>query len=164
MRADPSADGREGACFLDQLQGILISPLGRKAHIGLDIDVRRASHLARRRLLFLGSGLTRHRIAAGALLIVVKDDACHRIGGDGQFRTGLGTGRIVTMVTEQRPEERRPFKHPDHSRADAKPVLLFAGHFTSMAAHAFNLVKHQGYFSHLFLPLIYPTDSNFFRF
>jgi hypothetical protein len=100
VMANPSTDGWERACFFDECQGFLKFPLGSQVYISLDIDVGRALRLARGGLLFFGAGFIRHRVAAGALVIVMQDNPCLRVLGDGIFGTGDGTGRILTMVAK----------------------------------------------------------------
>jgi hypothetical protein len=138
----PSADGGEGARFLDEFQGLPKFPLGSKVNIPLDIDVRRALCLARSSILFFRSGLAFYRIAAITLIIVVENDPCLRIRGDGILGTGLDTGCIFTMMAIQRLKNRSSLKNPHHSRANTQPVFLFASYFTGMATTTIIFVKH----------------------
>jgi hypothetical protein len=100
MMADPSTDGWEGACELDELKGFLKFPFGSKVHISLNVDMRGAFHFARRSLLFFGSGLAHHCLTAITLLLIHKNDLCLWIYGDRIFWAGQGTGGMVTMVTK----------------------------------------------------------------
>jgi hypothetical protein len=152
---NPPADGWEGARFLDELQGILKFPLDRKVDIPLDIDVRRASLLARRRILFFGSRLSRHCITAITLLIVEENDACLWIRRDSVFRAGLRTnGFIAVLADVHAPHE---IELPVHQFRAIRPdrevldtigcidwiVFLFAGHFTGLTSPAGELFDNQ---------------------
>jgi hypothetical protein len=143
MVTDPSADGREGARFLDEFQGLPNFPLGSKVNISLDIDVRRALCLARSSILFFRSGFAFHRIAAIALVIVVENDPCLRVRGDGILWAGDGARGVFTMMAIQWLENRSSLENPHHSGANAQAVFLLAGHFTGMAATTIVFVEHQ---------------------
>jgi hypothetical protein len=153
MVANPAGNGGEGISELDKLQGLLKFSLCSKVHISLDIDMRRTLYLTWRSLLFFSPGLAFHGITAVTLFLIHKNNLCPGIDGDRIFRTGQGTGCVVTMVAEQGLKERSSLKNSNHSGTNAKPMLLFTGYFACMAAHAFNFVKQQRYFSHHFPPV-----------
>jgi hypothetical protein len=100
VMANPSTDGWERTGFFDKSQGFLKFTLGSQINISLDIDVGRTFRLARGGLLFFGAGFIRYCVAAGALVVVMQDNPCLRIFGDGIFGTGEGTVRFLAMVAK----------------------------------------------------------------
>jgi len=103
--------------------------------------MRRALRLAGRGVLFFGPGFFRYRITTGTFITVEENDPCLRILGDGIFRTGLGTGWIITVVTKHRLKIWGLLNNFNHSWAHTKPMFLFAGHLTGMAPIAIFLKK-----------------------
>ena len=73
---------------------------GSQINIPLDIDAGRALRLAGGGLLFFGTGFIRHCVAAGALVVIMQDNPCLRVLGDGIFGTGEGTIRFLTVVAK----------------------------------------------------------------
>jgi hypothetical protein len=141
MMANPSADGWERACFFDKCQRFFKFPFGSQIDISLDIDVGRALRLAGGGLLFFGAGFIGHGVAAGALVIVVQNDAGLRVLGDGIFGTGEGTVRLLAMVAKQGLKIGCFLNNPDHPRTHSKSMFLLAGDFTRMAAAAIFFVE-----------------------
>jgi hypothetical protein len=149
VMTDPSADRWEGIFLLDELQGFLKFPLGRKADISLDIDVA-GQPIGKGGFLFLNSdcGTALHRF-----LTVIKDDACLRIMVMAPSGAGLGTDGhpLPQMLT---PHE---IKLPVHEFRAIPPnrevldrivcidwiVFLFAGHFTGLTSPAGELFDNQ---------------------
>jgi len=63
--------------------------------------------------------------------------------GYGLDRTGIFTGCVGTVVTVNGKIVRGIFNYAYQPGTDAQLMLLFAGNFTGMAAHAFFFIKHQ---------------------
>ncbi len=112
----------------------------------------RTLHLAGRDLLFLFSRFSNHCITAITFIRVNENNLCLGINRDCIFWAGNFAWSIITMMTKEGFKEGVTFKHPDQPWPYTQPVLLFAGYFTGMTAHAFSLIKHQRYFWHRFPP------------
>jgi len=66
------------------------------------------------------------------------------VSGYGLDRTGIFTGCVGTVVTVDGIIIRGVFNYAYQSGTDAQLMLLLAGHFTGMTAHAFFFIEHQG--------------------
>ena len=73
-------------------------------------------------------------LAANAKLRIDEHDTLI-VSRNGINRTCRLTGCIGAMVTVDRDEVRGVFNDPNEPRSHAEPMLLLAGHLTTMAAH-----------------------------